>query len=1144
MSDNLFGLGILITVSDSATDSLIGISRAVEGTKSAFSDLGTGSQANIDKLEKSLNQTLVTGFALKEMGSNVSGISQAMISPLVNLSKEVISTSSQFEDWRVTLKALYKDADVAKEKLNWGMNLAASTPFEITDITEAMIGFKAMGVEVDAMFKNSNGQMRSFLEYVGDLGALRPDVGLNGVMMGIRNLMGGDGGRSLKARLDMDLEGILGRSFGDTPEQLMKDIVEVSDKVAGGLMMELEGTWSQIFSNLEDQMTRFTLAIGDGGAFDMAKKAIMPFYEVVQSIDDNKLARIGKNLAEGLGLVIKPIEWIVWGLSQIFKGLINLASKNSFISKFVVTFLALGGILTGLVGAFLSLSGGVLTTVATLGLFAIQIINNKAILMGFVGMLKSGIATVSAFMLKLALIGSLVAIAWKTDFLKIRSTLTTFVSDVKFAFDKSKEIASYSALDMERVLNNFGQTDFTGKLLYRMTQVRVFFNALVENWNNGHLSYDTFQKVQKLGLEPLVSKLNGFVNTVRNAFSKSKELMSYNVNDMMRVLNNLGTTNFEGRLIFRLTQIRVLFEALCQAWNSGELSTDTFKKVEALGLTPLVEFVLNAKRTIEGFFDGFKEGFKTAIREIEDFVGGVIDVIGEIIDNVNIVFEALNIEPIKFGEKLDVSGVEGVGKVIGNLAPKILLAWGGFKLFNGVVKTVYTVLKPVGWVMSTLLDVFAPIIDWALPKIIGGFKGFGKSVLGAIKTIGGLALANPKIALIVAGVMALIGAGIWLWKNWDTVKENFNKIIDAIKTKVDEWGQAFNEWFDNIIQGAIDWGISVGDAIKDGWNWVCTKTTEMKDWVVGKWNEMVTWVGNKVSEMVTNVSTWWSNLVTTVSDFCSNLWTNVTTWWSNIVTTVSTKVQEIWQNVCIWWSNIVTNVSTFCSNLWNNVTTWFSNIATTVSNKVQEAWQNACTWWNNIVSSAKEILSQVASEVSTAFSNVKTKIAEQLEKAWNTATEWWEKIKGIFSAPITATVNFVQSGLDKVKNVVSGKKKKKDGSHFNGLSFVPRDGYMAELHRGERVLTAKENKDYTKERNKVFQPNVTNNNSRLSNSTHSSNTTSNDNSVTFSPGSIVINVAQATTEEADRLAKIIMDKIQREQQLRSRLNYRVGGLNG
>lgn len=36
-----------------------------------------------------------------------------------------------------------------------------------------------------------------------------------------------------------------------------------------------------------------------------------------------------------------------------------------------------------------------------------------------------------------------------------------------------------------------------------------------------------------------------------------------------------------------------------------------------------------------------------------------------------------------------------------------------------------------------------------------------------------------------------------------------------------------------------------------------------------------------------------------------------------------------------------------------------------------------------------------------------------------------------------------------------------DGSHANGLSNVPFDGYVAELHKGERVLTAAENKAYT-----------------------------------------------------------------------------------
>jgi hypothetical protein len=36
-----------------------------------------------------------------------------------------------------------------------------------------------------------------------------------------------------------------------------------------------------------------------------------------------------------------------------------------------------------------------------------------------------------------------------------------------------------------------------------------------------------------------------------------------------------------------------------------------------------------------------------------------------------------------------------------------------------------------------------------------------------------------------------------------------------------------------------------------------------------------------------------------------------------------------------------------------------------------------------------------------------------------------------------------------------------DGSHADGLAYVPFDGYTAELHRGERVLTAYENRNYS-----------------------------------------------------------------------------------
>lgn len=47
-------------------------------------------------------------------------------------------------------------------------------------------------------------------------------------------------------------------------------------------------------------------------------------------------------------------------------------------------------------------------------------------------------------------------------------------------------------------------------------------------------------------------------------------------------------------------------------------------------------------------------------------------------------------------------------------------------------------------------------------------------------------------------------------------------------------------------------------------------------------------------------------------------------------------------------------------------------------------------------------------------------------------------------------------------NVWGGGRWLSGGNHYNGLDYVPYDGYTARLHQGERVLTAKENESYSK----------------------------------------------------------------------------------
>lgn len=50
----------------------------------------------------------------------------------------------------------------------------------------------------------------------------------------------------------------------------------------------------------------------------------------------------------------------------------------------------------------------------------------------------------------------------------------------------------------------------------------------------------------------------------------------------------------------------------------------------------------------------------------------------------------------------------------------------------------------------------------------------------------------------------------------------------------------------------------------------------------------------------------------------------------------------------------------------------------------------------------------------------------------------------------------------KIKAAIENVKTNINGSHANGLDYVPYDGYIAELHKGERVLTEQENRDYNR----------------------------------------------------------------------------------
>ena len=90
-----------------------------------------------------------------------------------------------------------------------------------------------------------------------------------------------------------------------------------------------------------------------------------------------------------------------------------------------------------------------------------------------------------------------------------------------------------------------------------------------------------------------------------------------------------------------------------------------------------------------------------------------------------------------------------------------------------------------------------------------------------------------------------------------------------------------------------------------------------------------------------------------------------------------------------------------------------------------------------------------------AGKDVVNKIKQGISEAWDSLSSWfngiWNSLFG--NRNVDVSVNAVSSN----KNTTAI-----DGSHAGGLAYVPFDGYIAQLHKGERVLTAQESRAYSR----------------------------------------------------------------------------------
>lgn len=284
--------------------------------------------------------------------------------------------------------------------------------------------------------------------------------------------------------------------------------------------------------------------------------------------------------------------------------------------------------------------------------------------------------------------------------------------------------------------------------------------------------------------------------------------------------------------------------------------------------------------------------------------------------------------------------------------------------------------------------------------------------------------ANP-IALVVAGIAAVVAVLAVLYAKNEKFRDFVNNMVSQIWEKV---------------QGVVD---AVQPYLQAAMEFIKNAISDMAE----KAKPVVEAIGNAFESAWSLIQTVWSG----VEPFFSGLFNVIGVLVRTVVGVIGAQFQLAWTFVSAIWSV----ATSFFATIWNTIAGIFAVVQAVLSGDFQGAWDaimGIFATWKDFFMGLWQDVCDVFSGVFDFFTSVGGDIVQGIKDGISAA---WDGLKKFVSG--------LWNGLKKIFTIKKSDIKVEggaDGSHAGGLDYVPYNNYVANLHRGEMVLTAKEAENY------------------------------------------------------------------------------------